>query len=150
MSYVKERDVLKRTLKILHTVFKEWVRVERRQSGVFKNRDGHMVTIGKVGEPDIGGWVLQGPYIAKPIVIEVKSSEFRPGRLSRADGERFEKQYRYMQGVNHEGGVGFWINDPGQLYDILMPALKRGSRVSLGPLPHASVIISMGQRLKQL
>src|SRR3954454_3597810 len=106
-----------------------WAHGQDRQSGRARHRRGGR--LGKGGDPGIGGWVLQGPHIAKQIVIEVKSSEFRPGHLSRADADRFEKQYQYMQNINHEGGLGFWINDPAQLYAILLPVLKRESRVSL-------------------
>jgi hypothetical protein len=126
-----ERYVLRQSLAILNRVFREWVNVERRQSGLFKNRNGHMVTVGKKSEPDIGGWITKGPYIAQKIVIETKNTSFHPGRVYGKDRERFINQCNFISRVNEDGGVGFWINNPNNLYMILLPVLMHGAKVSL-------------------
>ena len=131
MANLSEKEVLRVSLVVLRKVFKEWANVERRQSGLFKNPDGHTVRIGKKYESDIGGWILKGPYIAKPISIEVKRSNFRPNRIYKADKVRFLNQCNYLQEINSQGGVGFWINHPSHLYKILPPVLMHGARVTL-------------------
>jgi hypothetical protein len=131
MIDLPEKYVLKQSLIILKKVFKEWVRVERRQSGLFKNPNGHTVRIGKTSESDIGGWILKGPYIAKPIAIEVKRSDFRPNKVYGADKKRFLNQCEYLRSITDQGGVAFWVNDPGMIYSILAPVLIYGAKVDL-------------------
>lgn len=130
---MSEKEVLKNSLVVLRKVFKSWVRIERRQSGLFKNYNGAWVRVGKNHESDIGGWILRGPYIAKPIAIEVKRGNFRPGRIYGDDKKRFLGQCEYLRGVTAQGGIGFWLNDPGMIYSVLTPALFRGALVHLDP-----------------
>jgi hypothetical protein len=135
-----ERDVLKRSLSILNRVYGEWVRVERRQVVRFRNPGGQIYRFGKTGQSDIGGWVLKGPYIAKPIAIETKRSSFRPTHLSRKDKIHFQEQCDYLRKINNDGGIGFWINDPGLIYQILTPVLINGSKIDLDVYNHVLII----------
>lgn len=136
---ISEREVLKSTLTVLKKVFHDWVQVERRQSAQFRNPSGQVVTFGRRNEPDIGGWVLRGEYIAKPLVIEVKRSDFSPSKIYGADKKRFQGQCDYIRDVISQGGIGFWLNNASTLYTVLMPVLMNGARVSLDERNHVII-----------
>jgi hypothetical protein len=128
---LSEREVLKQVLKALRVVYKHWLQVERRQVLHFKNQAGQRFRVGKAHEADIGGWVLQGHYIAKPVAIEVKKCNFNPLHIYGPEKARFLKQCDYLRQINNQGGIGFWLNQPSLVHQVLAPVLFRGAHVQL-------------------
>ena len=126
-----EREVLKRSMKILESIFKEWVNPERRNVSMHQNPRGQWIRQGKKSESDIGGWICKGVYIGKALAIEVKRGEFRPSRVYGPDQARFKRQCDYLREINRKGGVGFWVNDPRMIVHVLIPVLMHGARVNL-------------------
>lgn len=122
-----EKEVLAGAIEAL-SYFAGQLEFNRQNIGGMYNENNRFVKFGNPGDPDLSGQIIKGKWKGCVLGIECKKEFFDPSGLTGKDKIHFERQVERLKSINKNGGVGFWIDQPERIIQV-MPRILEGWRV---------------------